>query len=182
MNKVKNLLKKIWRFSEKNRITIISIIWSFCSIFSLWFVFFPLSTKINSIQFSLNQQQAQSTVMSYFAYIEDWNYEKAYNLFSEEKKKNHTYEWFINWLNWFVAFEWLKITELTDKNSAIQKVYLAEFWFKKRWKLSIPTKRWFYVRYNWDKNKREINYSNVLYDENWWNTWACNFYEFDICK
>lgn len=182
MNKIKNILKKIWIFIKKNLNSTLSIIWSLCSIFSLWFVFFPLSTKLDNIQLKLNQQQAQSTMMSYFTYIENWNYEKAYNLFSDEKKKNNQYELFANRLEWFVAFEWLKITELTEKNSAIQKVYLAEFWFKKRGRLSIPTKRWFYVRYNWETDKWEINYSNVLYNENWWDKWACNFYHFEHCK
>ena len=156
-------------------------LWSICSIIWLWFVLFPLSEKVDNLQLSLDQQQAQSTVMAYFAYVESWELDKAYSLFSEEKKEQHTFEWFKNRLDWFVAFEWLKISELTEKNSAIQKVYLAEFWFKKRWLLSIPTKWWLYVKYNWEKDKWEINYSNVLYDENWWNSWACNFYDFDIC-
>ena len=157
-------------------------LWSIASILWLLFVIFPLSKKVDNLQLTLNRQQAQSTLMSYFSYVEGGELEKAYSLFSEEKKSQHTLEWFKKRLEWFVAFEWLKITELTEKNSAIQKVYLAEFWFKKRWMLSIPTKRWFYVKYNWDADKWEINYSNILYDENWRNSGACNFYDFDICK
>lgn len=175
-------MKKEWKDIRDKFMFYTWFVWSICSILWLIFVIFPLSKKVDNLQLSLDQRQAESVIMSYFAYIENWDYEKAYNLFSDEKKRNHTYEWFKERLNNFVAFEWLKIVELPEKNSVIQKVYLSEFWFKERWKLSVQTKRWFYVRYNWDKDKWEINYSNVIYDENWWTSWACNFYNFDICS
>lgn len=99
--------------------------------------------------------------------------------FFSKKKYNHTYTGFVDWLNNFVAFEWLKITPINEKDSAIKKVFLTEFQFKKRWYLPIDSKWWFYLKYH--NNRREIDYSNVLY-ENWWRQWACTFYNFDHCQ
>lgn len=166
--------KKIRKITAK-----IADIWWVISLLILIISLIPISHKIDNIQQQLNQQDAQSTLMNYFSYIEQWKLDKAFDLFSQEKKYNHNYTGFVDWLSNFVAFEWLKITPLIEKDSAIQKVFLVEFWFKKRWMTPVDVKWWFYLKYN--DNKREINYSNVLY-ENWRKAWACSFYRFEICK
>lgn len=167
--------KKIWDIIGK-----IANIWWVISLWILIFSLIPISNKINNIQKQLNEKDAETTLISYLSYIENENFKNAFDLFSEEKKHQHTYTWFVDRLEWFVAFEGLKITYLPEKSSAVQKVFLTEFWFKKRGMKSIETKRWFYLRYDW--NKREINYSNVLYDENKRNSTACSFYNFEHCK
>ena len=154
-------------------------IWWVISFGILIFSLIPISHKIDNIQQQLNQQDAQNVLMSYFSYIEQWDLNKAFDLFSQNKKYNHTYSWFALRLNNLVAFEWLKITPVTDKDSAVQKVFLVEYWFKKRWEVTINMKQWFYLEYY--DGKRRINYSNLLYQD-WRKPWACAFYHFEICK
>ena len=174
------LMKK--SFSKEKFLNAFWLVWSICSIISLYLVIFPITNKINDIQSNLNQQQSQSTILSYFSFIEEWSYEKAFNLFSDNKKAQHTLTWFIDWANDFVAFEGLKISELPEKNSANSKVFLLEYRAKKRGMLANSEIWIFFVVFNSDKNKWEINYSNVLYDDNWWRKWACDYYKFDHCK
>lgn len=121
---------------------------------------------------------------SYFRLIEEGKLEDAWNLLTEEKKlknRGEGFEGFARWLENFVAFEGLKITEITDKSSATNKVYLAEFDFKKRGYKAIPSKWGLYLRYDYSKDTWKIHYSNVLY-ENGWKEGACDFYEkFPVC-
>lgn len=176
IKKLKILFKKIkWR----ELISKIANIWWVISLWILFFSLIPISNKIDNIQTQLNKKDAENTLISYFSYIENWKIEDAFTLFSQEKKYQHTYTWFASRLDWFVAFEWLKITFLEEKSSPTQKIFLTEFWFKKRWMQLVDSKQWFYLIYDWDK--REINYSNVLY-ENWRKKWACGFYNFDHCN
>lgn len=160
----------IWRIAD---------IWWVVSLWIPIFSLLPISQKIDNIQQQLDTQDPQKVLMSYFSYIEQGKLDDAFNLFSQEKRYNHTYSGFVKWLDNFVAFEWLKITPIKEKDSAIQKVFLAEFWFKKRWLKAVDTKRWMYLTYN--NNKREIKYTNTLY-ENWLKKWACEFYPLEQCK
>ena len=158
----------------------IASIWWAVSFFILIFSLIPISHKIDNMQQQLNQQDAQSTLMLYFSYIELGKFNKAFDLFSQEKKYNQTFSGFSEWLHNLVAFEWLRITPLPEKDSAIKKAFLAEFWFKERWKKAVDIKQWFTLEFI-DKEWK-IDYStNNLY-EKWRKDWACDFYHFDHCK
>lgn len=152
--------------------------------FTIWWIFAVigisnLSNKIDIVEQKIDWNTAYSTIMMYFSDIENNNLTWAYNLLSDSFKKDKTFNWFSNRLNDIVWFEWLKITELTWKNTVTQKVFIVEFWFKKRWKIPLESKWWMYVKFNnW---KREINANSVLY-ENERNSTACKFYKFDHCK
>jgi hypothetical protein len=174
------------RFSRKwrNLIGKISDLWWVLSllILVLWWIWWVnISNKINIIEQKIDWNTAEATLLSYFSEIENNNLTGAYNLLSEEFKQQwNSYEWFYNRLYDIVGFEWLQITELTWKNTAIQKVFLVEFEFKKRWKIPLDSKRWMYVRYkNW---KREINANSILYDNKWRSSTSCEFYTFEHCK
>ena len=139
-----------------------------------------LSNKITIIDQKIDWNTAESTLLSYFSEIENNNFTGAYSLLSEEfKQQGNDYEGFYNRPHNVVGFEGLRFTELTWKNTAIQKVYLVEFGFKERGKIPLETKRWMYVRYkDW---KWEINSNSVLY-ENWRSKTSCKFYDFNHCK
>lgn len=184
---MKNIFWKIYNFinsliDKQKFFGCVWFFWSICSIISLYLVLFPITNKIDSIQNNLNQQQAESTILSYFSFIEEWYYEDAYNLFSDSKKSQHTLTWYISWAKDFITFEWLKISSLPDKDSVMTKIFLVEYKSKKRGMKSVPETRIFFVIYNSNKNKWEINYNNVLNDENWWRNWACDYYKFNHCE
>jgi len=167
----------------KKYIPLIADILSILAFFGVWInliTIFQTQKDVSVLTQKLNQQEAQQTLRSYFFYVEQHDFQSAFNLFTEEKKSQHTYSWFVNWLWDFLSFEWLKILELPEKDSASQKVFIAEFGFKKRGKLSVDTKRWFYLKY--DGKDWKINYSNVLYDWKNRDKWACNFYKFEHCQ
>ena len=175
LKNIKIWFSKLWR----NCIGKISDIWWVLSLLILIFWWINISNKIVSLEQKIDGNNAESTLLSYFSEIENNNLTWAYNLLSDEFKQSNSYEWFYNRLHDIVGFEWLQITELTWKNTAIQKVYLVEFGFKKRWKIPLDSKRWMYLRYkNW---KREINANSILY-ENWRMPTACKFYTFEHCK
>lgn len=182
MKKIFNFFKNYnfeWKIIDRIWI-ILWIIWFWITIFQILPTLNQTKTDVQIIQEKLSSNEAQDILYSYFYNIEQRKFENAFNLFTEQKKKWDNIGKFSNWLKDFVAFEWLKITELKEKDSAIKKVFLTEFWFKKRWIKSINSKWWFYLVYNWKTWK--IDYSNVLY-ENWYKNWACDFYKFkDYCK
>jgi hypothetical protein len=169
------------RFSKKwrTRAWRIADIWWIIALFVMIFWWVNLSNQISNLEQKIDWNTAESTLLSYFSEIENNNLTGAYNLLSDQFKQWNSYEWFYNRLHDIVWFEWLQITELTWKNTAIQRVYLVEFGFKKRWKIPLDSKRWTYVRYN--NGKREINANSILY-ENWRKPTACEFYTFEHCK
>ncbi len=137
-------------------------------------------SDIQIIQEKLNTNEAEWVLYTYFFNIEQNNFTGAFDLFTDRKKQGDSVEKFSKWLNNFVAFEWLKIIELKEKKSASKKLFLTEFWFKRRWMKTVNVKWGFYMVYDWKKWK--IDYSNVLF-EKWYKDWACDFYKFeDYCK
>lgn len=173
----------------------ISFIGSICSIIALFFVFFPLSEKVKEIeekaqsisttledvQFELQSDDSRKVLESYFYYIEQNDLEKAYSLFSERKKAESKggLDGFKGWLENFVAFEGLNISELQNKSSASSKVYLAEFDFKQRGMKPVRSTHGYYMKLI--DGRWEIDYSNVLF-ENGWKEGACEFdSNFEIC-
>jgi len=178
LQKIKDIytwLQKNWRIWAW-RIADIGWVLALILIIVGWF---NISNQLTDIKQKINENEAQGSLMTYFSNIEEWDLTWAYNILSDDFRDEQTYDGFYNWLHNTVWFEWLKFTELTGKNTAIQKVYLVEFWFKVRWKIPLDTKRWMYMRYNdW---KREINANSILY-ENWRKPTACKFYHFDHCK
>jgi hypothetical protein len=167
---------------SKNWWNWVSKIADICWILAIFWVTFwgiHLSNQISNIEEKIGSNNAQSALMSYFSLIEEWNLSGAYSLLSYDFKKEHSYYEFSNWLNNTIWFEGLKITPLTWKDTAIQKVFLVDFGFKKRWKIPSKSIRWMYVKYN--LGKREINANSVLF-ENTWKPTACEFYHFDHCK
>lgn len=169
-----------WMNPEKRTILwrIADIWWVLWLIVMIWWRI-NLSNQITVLEQSIQWNTAESQLMNYFSEIENNNLSWAFALLSDEFKQNHTYEWYERWLEYVIGFEWLKITPLTWKNTAIQQVFLVEFDFKKRWLPPVPRKRWMYVRFKWWK--REINANTVLY-ENWRKKEACNFYPFEHCQ
>lgn len=169
--------KIIWNSLE--RISIITgIIWFVITIFQVLPDIKSTKQDVQYIQEQLNSSNAQKVLYSYFYNIEQRNFEKAFNLFTDRKKENDSLEKFSNWLDTLVSFEWLKIYELKEKSSASKKIFIAEFWFKRRWMVTIGSKRWFYLSFDWKAWK--IDYSNVLY-ENGWKKWSCDFIKHNGC-
>jgi len=135
-----------------------------------------IETVLTEVQYELQSEKPLEVLNSYFFYIEQNELEKAWDLFTEDKKVNTLkgYEGFREWLENFVAFEGLKVSSLTEKDSASSKVYLAEFNFKKRGMKPVPSKWGFYLKY--DGKEWRIDYSNVLYERNW-KEGSCEFYD-----
>jgi len=169
---------------------------SIASIAALLIVLIPIFLKINAVeqrtrtleqqlikvQLELESNRPEMVLRSYFYYIEQDDLLGAWNVFTENKKNNTKdgFQGFQNWLNNFVAFEGLKITNLSEKDSASTKVYLAEFDFKKRGMKPVPSKWGFYLKFN--GKDWQIDYSSILYEHNWKNG-ACEFYpKFSICN
>lgn len=141
---------------------------------------FQTKQDISILTQKLDQQEAEQILKSYFFYIEQHDFQSAYNLLGTDLASNNSYSWYVQWLSNFLSFEWLNIIPLPAKDSFSQKVFLAEFGFKNRWEIVIETKRWIYLKYNGKDWK--INALAVLKDQKWWAKGACSFYKFEICK
>lgn len=181
--KIKNIIN-----NQKNRNVIskvsdiwwvISLVSSIISLLILIFWLLPLSAKIDNIADKISQDDAKETLMTFFSLVESDDLSWAYNLFSQSKKQNNPYPWFELWLKDLVWFEWLQITSLSEKDTAIKKVFLVEYTLKKRGMKWVDTKQWYYLKYSgW---KWYIDYSTTPLYENWRKDWACEFYKFDNC-
>lgn len=176
MNRKKYGWTSFWNYANKIGI-LLWIIWFFITVFDIWPKINKTTSEIQEIQEKIKQSSdPQAVLYSFFAQIESWNIEWAYSLFTEEKKKNNPFDGFKSWLENIVSFQWLTITPIPDKTSALQRVYLAEYDFQKRWMKPVKTKMWYTLIL--EGNTWRINYStNPLY-ENWWKNWACEFYKF----
>lgn len=140
-----------------------------------------VSEKIEEVR--KDNDPAYQTLTSYFAFIEHGQIERAWQLLSEEKRRNAVdgYPGFVRWLGNLVAFEGLKITHLKEKSSATTQVYIAEFDFKKRGMKPVKSIWGMYVQLNED-NRWIIGYSNILYEKEW-KEGACGFWSgFSICN
>ncbi len=177
----KNYQPKIWKWLNKIAIIfsilgfLVTIIWIFPKVLNT-------ESDVKLLQAQIREDTGpENILLKFFMLIEDWKLPEAYDLFSDIKKNISSYSTFKDWFSNLVWFEWLKITELTDKRTAKQKTYLVEYDFKKRGSNTIKTKIWFTLIFNWIDWK--INYiSNPLY-ENGWKKWACEFYKFlDYCN
>jgi hypothetical protein len=159
---------------------VVSVIWWVVSVIILLRSLWQLSEKVDNIELTLTKSSAELTVKSFFSQIEAGNLSWAYSLFSESKKMNNSYTWFAFRLKDIVWFEWIKITPLVEKNTALSEVFLVEYWFKKRWLKTVKTIQGWYAKYN--KDHWEIDYSTLPLYENWWKSGACDFYRFEHCK
>lgn len=179
--KVKEYYKKnsksIWKFLEKLSI-LLGIISFIITIFQILPDIKSTKQDVQNIQEQLDSDDAEKTLYNYFYNIEQRDFEKAFNLFTDKKKENDSLEKFSIWVDDFVAFEWLKIRELKEKSSASKKVFIAEFWYKKRWMKSVNSIWWFYLSF--DGESWKIDYSNVLFEKNW-KTWSCDFIIHEWC-
>ena len=188
----KKLIKYLSLIFKKLKIFFLNINWScfwnvMWKISSVWWVIslivlilsrLNLSNRINIVESKIDWYTAENTLLDYFTLIESWDCTWAYSLLSDDFKEKQKFEWYCNWLSDIIGFEWLKITELLEKNTAISKVFLVEFRLKKRWLIPIESKWGMYVRYlNW---KWEINANSVVYEHEWSST-ACDFCKFDFC-
>lgn len=154
----------------------------------LWWIslvprFFETTKRVQEISAKLEQDEAEYTLTKYFIFIEQGELERAYEFLSQDFKNWQAsgFTWFSERLQNFIAFEGIKVTPVENKNSASSKVFLVEFWFKKRGMKPVQTKRGMYLRFKewvW-----EINSVSKLY-ENWRKDreWACSYYQFEHCK
>jgi hypothetical protein len=186
----KKILKLIKNFLTKKSIVVEQVWYVWLSLLIAIFGFMGLgisnwstSQKVSSIQQELQNIQPSFLILQeYFKNIEQGKLDEAWKIFSSKKQENTTggLEGFKNWLKYFVAFEGLKITELKEKNSALTKVYIAEFDFKQRGMKPVHSIWGIYM-----KNYNEIwkiDYTNILF-ENGWKDGACDFYsKFNICN
>lgn len=142
---------------------------------------FQTKQDISMLTQKLDKQEAEQILRSYFFYLEQHDFQTAYNLLGADIVVNNPYTWYVQWLHNILSFEWLKINILPEKDSISQKVFLAEFGFKNKWEIVIDTKRWIYLKY--DGKGWKINALSVLKDQNWRRKGACSFYnKFEICK
>lgn len=176
MNRKKYDWIRFWNYANKIGI-IFWILSFFITISQIWPQVNKTTSEVQQIQQKLkDSSDPQAVLYSFFAEIESWNLKWAYSLFTEEKKKNNPFDGFKSWLENIVSFQWLTITPIPEKTSALQRVYLIEYDFQKRWMKPVKTKMWYTLILVW--NTWKINYSTDPLYENGWKDGACNFYKF----
>jgi hypothetical protein len=192
--KLKNMLIMLKKNRDKlprKSISRRSSLWwvfSLCILIWWWLILVPTifqtQEDIQEINLKLNVNEAEVLLKSYFSYIELWDTKDAYSLFSQgfKERQSDWFSWFNIWLKDVVAFEWLKITPIESKSSPTIRVFLVEFWFKKRWMKSVDLIWLMRLRYN--KNNWEIHSNDVVY-ENWWKEKRelkiCDIYKVEHC-